>query len=624
MKKFNKNLLVVVSVFALGLVGPIAASAATAPSLGATASYGIVSDTYTNSLNAGLETAIVGDVCYTTPPGTAPVSIVGATVVPCAPARGTDQGGALTTLNSQVCTPISGALDAVIIGTNPPGTFPPGCYSMVGAMNITLSTTVTLDATAPGGDGGNVWVFRSTGALTTGANSKVVLANGASAYNVFWAPAGAATIGANSATSPTPTFVGTIIADALGSTGISLGRFANLLGRALAFGHTVTTDSNTITVPTLPPGTAILRIEKSVVGGVAAPSSFNISVKSGGVDVAGSPAAGAVTPGTSYTLAAGTYVVSEAVNPSYTTVFGGDCAANGSITLVAGDNKLCTVVNTDNTVLPPPAIGGGYWNAPLPLINVVKTPSPLALPGGAGPVTYKYTVTNMGVVAMRGVWVKDDKCPDVKFVSGDINADSMLDIDETWIYTCSKNVLATETNTATAHGQANGWDGYDISSATVVVGKSVIPPLINVVKKPNIFVLPAGGGAVTYTYTVTNPGTEPLSDVSITDNKCTGLPGRVVGHPGDLNKNNLLESNESWTFTCQTNLTETTTNIGTAVGYANGLMAVDLSPATVAVATPGLPNTGFGPDTMLSITNIVSMIIIGVLSFLLGQRMPKK
>lgn len=122
-----------------------------------------------------------------------------------------------------------------------------------------------------------------------------------------------------------------------------------------------------------------------------------------------------------------------------------------------------------------------------------------------------------------------------------------------------------------------------------------MPPLIHVVKKPSVFVLSAPGGAVTYTYTVTNPGTAPLSNVSITDDKCTGLPGRVIGHPGDLNKNNLLESSETWKFTCKTNLVQTTTNIGTAEGSANGLTARDFAFATVVVAAPKLPNTGLPP-----------------------------
>ena len=105
-----------------------------------------------------------------------------------------------------------------------------------------------------------------------------------------------------------------------------------------------------------------------------------------------------------------------------------------------------------------------------------------------------------------------------------------------------------------------------------------------------------GGGPMTYIYTVTNPGTAPLSNVSVVDDKCTGLPGRVVGHPGDLNGNNLLESNEMWSFTCRTNITQTTTNTATAEGHANGLTAIDFALATVVVAPPKLPDTGIAPD----------------------------
>lgn len=218
--------------------------AATAPPLGTTATYGIVSGTYTNS-NTAPQTIINGDVCYTTPPVTPPLSITGATVVPCPPATGNDQGLALANLNGQACTFLgAGAitLDSLIIGANPPGTIPPGCYFSGGAINVTATTTVTLS-------GAGVYVFRPGGALTTGANSRVILANGACASDVFWAPVGATSLGANAALSPTPTFVGNI----LDAAGISIGHFANLTGRALAFGGTVLTDATTITVPTCAP-----------------------------------------------------------------------------------------------------------------------------------------------------------------------------------------------------------------------------------------------------------------------------------------------------------------------------------------------------------------------------------
>ena len=275
-------------------------------------------------------------------------------------------------------------------------------------------------------------------------------------------------------------------------------------------------------------------------------------------------------------------------------------------------------------VPPEPAIDGAggttgvrYFER-LPAINITKIPNPLSLPSGSGSVTYAYTVTNIGQVPMNTVWVKDNKCSSVQYVSGDTNNNSLLNLDETWKYTCTKTVSQTETNTATAHGYGVGlgMDVYDTASATVVVGLPVMPPLIHLVKTANPTVLPAGGGAVTYSYAVTNPGTVPLSNVSITDNKCTGLPGRVTDHLGDVNKNNLLDSGETWQFTCQTNLTQTMTNIGTAEGHANGLTAIDISPATVVVNPPGLPNTGFAPldgSTSSYILALIVGMVVGVL-----------
>ncbi len=217
------------------------ASAATAPDLGTTGTYGVVSMTYTNS-NTSPQTIVNGDVCFTTGPTTPPLSITGATSTPCPPQTGLDQAAATANATGEVCTFLGAGtitLNSVVIGSNPPGTIPPGCYTSGGAMLITASTTVVLK-------GAGVYIFRPGGALTTGANSDVLLTNGACASDVFWVPVGATTLGANAALSPTPTFSGNI----LDAAGINVGHFANLTGRALAFGGTLTTDAATITVPT--------------------------------------------------------------------------------------------------------------------------------------------------------------------------------------------------------------------------------------------------------------------------------------------------------------------------------------------------------------------------------------
>jgi hypothetical protein len=151
-------------------------------------------------------------------------------------------------------------------------------------------------------------------------------------------------------------------------------------------------------------------------------------------------------------------------------------------------------------------------------------------------------------------------------------------------------VSQTHTNNVVATAQANGLTAVDIASATVVVGSTNVPPLIHVTKVPNPLTLLFGGGMATYTEVVTNPGSVPLRNVRLTDDKCS--PVRYIS--GDANHDSLLDPDEKWTYTCRTNLTKTTTNTAIAVGQSGGLVARDFAIATVVVAgvIPRLPNTG--------------------------------
>ena len=468
----------------LGITIVNVAQAATSPSIGTLGTYGVVSETFTNSLNTGLETAIIGDVCYTIAPTTAPISISGITVVPCPPAVGTEQNTALSDLNAQAadlsCTNIgpAPALNAVDIdGAGPlsPGTFTPGCYKSDTSMSITLGTTVTLD-------GGGTYIFKSGGALTTGANSQVVAINGASACDIFWIPTGATTLGANSSTSASPTFLGNIFRGDAGGLSITLGHFVNLTGRLFAFGSTVTTDSNTITVPTCtPPVVApILTVTKDVINdneGTKVIANFPLFLD--GISV---------VSGVASTTTIGLHTVSETADSGYTATISGDCLADGTITLVSGDTKSCTITNNDIApVVPPSSGGGGQFSRPpttspvlvtaevstaTPVINVIKIPSIFVLPVGGGMVTYTKLITNPGIVGLSNIRLADDKCTPVNYVSGDVNLNSKLDITETWIYTCETLLSRTTTNTVTASGEANGLTANDSALATVLVSRS--------------------------------------------------------------------------------------------------------------------------------------------------------
>ena len=204
--------------------------AATPPPLGMADSFSILSGTYSNTTSG---TTINGDLGYTTPPATSP-TVNGTTHVADATYNqaGIDQGTALSALNSQPCTFTfaPGAIDLASDTTHGvAGVYAPGVYCISGAASIGGGGTITLT-------GSGTYIFRMTGALTTTANSVVAVAGGASACNVWWTPGAATTLGANS------TFGGTDI----DASGITIGNSVIWTGRALAFGGTVSTDSDTI------------------------------------------------------------------------------------------------------------------------------------------------------------------------------------------------------------------------------------------------------------------------------------------------------------------------------------------------------------------------------------------
>lgn len=210
--------------------------------------------------------------------------------------------------------------------------------------------------------------------------------------------------------------------------------------------------------------------------------------------------------------------------------------------------------------------------------------------------------------------VVDDKCSPVVYAEGDDNGDSKLDYRETWRYICSTKLSVTTQSIATAIGTADGLPAAHKSYATVIVGSKDAPPLINIINVSKIaypLSLPSGGGDVSFTYRVNNPGVVPLSNVTVTDDKCSTMSGKL----GDTNGNNLLDINEVWVYTCRTHLVQTTTNTVSVAAFANNLKAVGYATFTVTVASvaPSLPDTGTDPD----LKTLIWEILLGILAVLL-------
>jgi hypothetical protein len=271
-----------------------------------------------------------------------------------------------------------------------------------------------------------------------------------------------------------------------------------------------------------------------------------------------------------------------------------------------------------------------------PQIGITKTSYPTTLTNGGGMVTYTYSVWNIGKrTALGSVAVTDDKCGPVTLQSGDLNNNFKIEANETWTYTCKVALSQTTTNTATAVAHSD--DAYQTETiakavATVTVGGTpTVRPLIKITKNPSRTTpFPVGGGNVTYTYKVTNPGTVAIHNVAVTDNKCGPVDGRL----GDVNNNDLLDTNETWVYTCQDKITTTTKNIATVTGDANGYTVAASAFATVNVATttkvtppvvnhpettPGFPNTGYAPEGSDIPWNIITFtgLVLSISAYLI-------
>ena len=124
----------------------------------------------------------------------------------------------------------------------------------------------------------------------------------------------------------------------------------------------------TITNSKLP----ILTVIKNVVGGIKAPSDFEISVS--GNDPSPSSFSGSAN-GTVVILGPGAYGVSEIEDPHYAASYSADCKDG---TIDYGESKTCTITNTRK----PSGI----------TIDKVASPTSVAEPGG--PVTFTFTIHN--------------------------------------------------------------------------------------------------------------------------------------------------------------------------------------------------------------------------------------
>ena len=166
-------------------------------------------------------------------------------------------------------------------------TLVPGLYKW--STDVLISSDVTLS-----GGPNDVWIFQVAGKITQANGTKVFLAGGALAKNVFWQAFGVVSLGTTSH------FEGIILAQ----TSISLATGASINGRLLAQ-TAVTLDSSTVTTPSA--AAAASTLVSSVVGSGpyvdAIGQSLNAATKTLTAPLSGSAQFYRIRSGTALTIA---------------------------------------------------------------------------------------------------------------------------------------------------------------------------------------------------------------------------------------------------------------------------------------------------------------------------------
>ncbi len=187
-----------------------------------------------------------------------------------------------------------------------------------------------------------------------------------------------------------------------------------------------------------------------------------------------------------------------------------------------------------------------------PSISVEKTSSTEVITASGQVIPYQFAVSNTGSVVLSGVTVVDLKCDSGPiYVSGDANIDLQLQLTETWIYTCEHTVTGSEFSSKSPLSNTVTVDSTQSDSSTDTL--SIPLAIIHVDKTSTTSAITASGQDVKYDFSVTNVGSEPLSNITVGDLQCDSFPTYVSG---DTSNTGILDTDETWLYACHHEVTE--------------------------------------------------------------------
>jgi uncharacterized repeat protein (TIGR01451 family) len=238
----------------------------------------------------------------------------------------------------------------------------------------------------------------------------------------------------------------------------------------------------------------------------------------------------------------------------------------GSHTITQAEMDAGTAIHTEVTVDTAQTVEATYTNDVTIAQDVDMLVTFTALPteANAADETINYTVTveNTGNVSLTGITLADDPDIDLTHVSGDLDSDGILDVDETWTYTGSHTMTQAEMDAGTAIHTEVTVDTAQTDEATYTNDVTIVQDVDMLV---TFTALPTDANAadetINYTVTVENTGNVSLTGITLADDPDINL----AYASGDLDSDGILDVTETWTYTGSHTMTQAEMDAGTAI-----------------------------------------------------------
>ena len=202
---------------------------------------------------------------------------------------------------------------------------------------------------------------------------------------------------------------------------------------------------------------------------------------------------------------------------------------------------------------------------PTPALTLEKTANVDSFEKFGDPIEYTFEVTNTGNRDLTNLTVTDPLIEEISAVlneetgenTGDADNDGSFDIGETWVFKGGYNADDADLegdaipNTATAEAfygtrAVNDDDDEIVTYDAIELG-------IELTKTADQETFEGAGEDIVYTFSVDNTGNRGLSNVTVTDPLLSNVAAVTAEgsefNVGDLNANDILDTDEIWTFT---------------------------------------------------------------------------